>query len=145
MVVVLQLLGTSCSCYNNNFRTKCVSPALTFYIYTWLFWHCFHTVLYNRISMLFSSFLTQVHCYKLIWIFQTHWVKSISTQSSRVIQNIWFFRLLCLLWSCITRERKGYCKKYFCSEIMQNFWFSIRILHSSHWNFGFSSTTCLHY
>ena len=34
LVVVLQLLGTSCSCYNNNYITKLWDPALTFSIYT---------------------------------------------------------------------------------------------------------------
>ena len=41
LVVVLQLLGTSCLCYNNNCITKLWYSALTFSIYTWFSWHCF--------------------------------------------------------------------------------------------------------
>ena len=44
LVLVLQLLGTSCSCSTNNCLTKLSAPAITFSIYTWLscFQCCFH-------------------------------------------------------------------------------------------------------
>ena len=34
MVVMLQLIGTSCSCYKNNCKTKLWAPDLNFSIYT---------------------------------------------------------------------------------------------------------------
>ena len=40
-MVVLQLLGTSCSCCNNHFITKLCASAITFYIYKWFSWLCF--------------------------------------------------------------------------------------------------------
>ena len=35
MMVLLQPLGTPCSCYKNNCITKLLSPAITFSVYTW--------------------------------------------------------------------------------------------------------------
>ena len=50
--VVLQLLGTSCSCYNNNCITKLWAHDPTFSIYKCFYWHCFHTV-YRTVSVYF--------------------------------------------------------------------------------------------
>ena len=51
---MLQLIGTSCLCYNNTCITKLLSPDLTFSIYTWFSWHCFHTFLYNSFQRSFK-------------------------------------------------------------------------------------------
>ena len=79
MVVVLQLLENSCSFYNNKCITKLWVPDLTFSIYTWFSWHCFHTLLWNSFQCSFCN-------YKLVWTFQTHWVKY-STQYIWIIQK----------------------------------------------------------
>ena len=84
MVAVLQLLGNWCSSYNNNCITKLWAPDINVSIYTCFSWHCFYI-----------SFQCYLHHYKLLRTLQNHWVES-STQSSRVIQNI-FFRLFCIL------------------------------------------------
>ena len=71
--MVLKLLGNSCSCYNNNCINKMWAPALTFYIYTWFYWHCFHTVLYNSskcsfpCSKLKFSIINSYEHFKLIY------------------------------------------------------------------------------
>ena len=41
-MVVLQLLGTSFSCYNNNCINKLWYPSISFYIYIWFYWHFLH-------------------------------------------------------------------------------------------------------
>ena len=51
LVVVLQLLGNSCSCCNNNCITKLWAPDLNLSIYKWFYWHYF----IEKISMLSSS------------------------------------------------------------------------------------------
>ena len=81
--MVLQLIRTSCLCYNNQCITKLGAPDLNLSIYTWFSWHYF----IEQFSMFFSCFSAQKHHSKLIWTFQTHWVES-STQSSIVINNI---------------------------------------------------------
>ena len=45
LLVVLQLIGNSCYCYNNNCITKLWAPAINLSIYTWFYWHCFNTAL----------------------------------------------------------------------------------------------------
>ena len=62
---VLHLLGTSCSCYNNNCIPKLWYNALTFSIHKF----------YRIVLILFSSLLTQIHYSKIIWSFQTSWVE----------------------------------------------------------------------
>ena len=61
MMVLLQPLGTPCSCLKNNCITKLLSPAITFSVYTWFL----GTVFWN-------SFQSSLHHYKSIWKFQTH-------------------------------------------------------------------------
>ena len=72
LVVILQLIGTSYSCYNNNCITKFWAPVLNFSIHTRFSWQCF----LEKFSMLSSSFKDQVHHYKLIWSFQNDWFDS---------------------------------------------------------------------
>ena len=56
MLVVLQLIGFSCSCYNNNCKTKLLDPDINFSIYTWFYWNCFHTVLYDIFQCYFHHY-----------------------------------------------------------------------------------------
>ena len=100
-MVVLQLLGISYSCYNNNFITKLWDPGLTISIYTCFSWNSFLEIV--QWSLCYS---------KLIWKFQTHLVKS-STQSSRVIQSTLSLRLFYILskfknWSSYNYAQCGY-------------------------------------
>ena len=99
LVVMLKLLGTSYSCYNNNFITKLWSPDINFSIYTQFSWHCF----LEQFSMFSSIYETQVRHSTLLWKFQTNWVDT-STQFSRVIHNTLFFRFFasCQMYKQIT-------------------------------------------
>ena len=100
---MLQLLGTSYSCYNNKCITKLWSPALTFSIYTYFSWHFFHTVLFN-------SFQCSFHSYKLKFIilnsyehlkfiesnpcintFRIHFIEALLYHITPLVQVFWQF------------------------------------------------------
>ena len=103
-MVLLQWLEISCSCYNNNCKTELWAPLLTLFLYTWFSWHSFNTILKKKFQRSF-------HHSKLIWKFQTHWVKY-STQSSRFIKNTLFFILLYILSQVKVKLAHSNNKKY---------------------------------
>ena len=94
------------------------------YLYT-VFLTLFPRTVYNVLFIILnsssSSWTNMFHNSKLIWIFQTHWVKS-SNKSSQFIENTLLFRLLCILLdrhacSCLTlslfsRETEKYQKMF---------------------------------
>ena len=110
-MVVVQLIGTSCSRYNNNCITKLWAPFFNFYICTWFYWNC-----------------TQFCHSKLIWKFQNYWLKT-STQSSQVIQSTFFLWLFCILSSSFIKPTSNRQSSllFFIDKSYQKIWLQIRI------------------
>ena len=87
LLVVLQLLVTSCSCYNNNCITKLWAPALTSSIYTLFSWH-------------FSQyFIEHFQCYFRVFHL---WYRGKRRQSRKYLLYYFSFE-----------EKQLHCEKYF--------------------------------
>ena len=82
LVVALQLLGNSWSCYKNNCITKWWSPALNFSIYTWFL----DTILHVLRKMLRTVFNILFIILKSSLSFSTH--MEISNSLSQILNSI---------------------------------------------------------
>ena len=88
MVVMLQLLGNSCSCYNNNCITKFLSPDLNFSIYKW-FLDIVFTIFYRTVFNVLFIILNSNKYFKII-------------DSNPQLNIVESFRTLCSLDSSVS-------------------------------------------
>ena len=119
LVVVLQLLGNSCSCYNINCITKLWAPALNLSIYTWFSWHCFS--LFSR--TIFNVIFELNPQLNLVESFRTHISSdsSVSCQNTYMLPWIWFIQLhiFTMVWN-IDQYVVATLLTFFCSVSITN-------------------------